>query len=177
MEEQTALLEPIAPPLIEDARPPDEVLYGRWLFTVHGRAVPQGSFKPVLSATTGRPFLKVSNETALKHWRKLVADTAMASCPAWLREPWDGPIFTHYVYVFERSPNDYLVDGASLRKGARRYPDTAPDKDKLDRAMNDALTGIAFTNDGRIVAGPSEKRWGAPGEADHVEVEVGFLRS
>ena len=174
--EQASILPPIAPPPLTTGRPPAEDLYGRWLFMVYGTPVPQGSMKATVHRQTGRVVMFPSNNVMLKAWRNTIAREAAVRKPAWLREPWDGPVWVSYTYVFERSRNDYLADGISLRSGARRYPDVAPDKDKLDRAVNDALTGIAFTNDGRIVAGPSEKRYGAPGEPAHVEIEIALLR-
>jgi len=117
-----------------------------------------------------------SNNKALKAWRASVEAQARAQMPAWLRKPWDGAVYLAIVYVRERPASDYLSDGTSLAKGARRYPSTKPDIDKLDRAMLDALTDVAFTDDGRVVTCVSTKRFGAPGERAHVLVDVGLLR-
>lgn len=175
--EQTAFLAPPQPPSGPDLLPPDNDLFGLWKFEVRGEAVPQGSMVPFISKYDGKARLKPSNEKELKAWRKTVADTALLHRPPWLREPWDGPVYAAFIYIRERSQNDYLADGVTLSKGARRYPDTAPDKDKLDRAMFDALTGVAFTNDGRVVSGPSVKRFAGPGEKARVLADIGFLRS
>lgn len=173
--EQSALLDPVAPPVPPDSAAPGGEMYGRWLFDVPGIAAPQGSWVSFISKTTGRAMGKPSNERELTAWRKTVADHARHCRPPWLAEPWDGPVFLSLLFVRERG-DDYRVDGTTLKKGARRYPDTAPDGDKLDRAVWDALTGVAFTNDARVVSWVGAKRYAAPGEAAHVEVEVGFLR-
>jgi len=154
--------------------PPSADVFGRWLFDVDGVAVPQGSFVAFLSKTTGRAMGKPSNEKELNAWRKLVADTAIYHRPDWLREPWDGPVAVSLVFVRARG-DDYLADGVTLKKGARRYPDTAPDGDKLERAIWDALTGVAFTNDARVVDWHGTKRYAALGERARVDIVVDFL--
>ena len=146
-----------------------------WKFEVVGEPVPQGSWVPFISKTTGHAMAKPSNEKALNAWRKLVADTAAACRPPWLREPYDGPVYVKLVYVRKRNDSDYLSDGVSLRKGAPRYPATSPDGDKCDRAIWDALTGVAFTNDARVVSWVGVKRFAALDEAERVLVDIGFL--
>lgn len=174
--EQATLIKPLAPPTDPAAAPPDSDLFGLFKFEVPGVAVPQGSWVPFISKTTGHAMAKPSNEKELNRWRKLVAETAAYSKPEWLREPWDRPIFLSVIFVRERSPNDYLTDGVTLRKGAHRFPDTAPDGDKLDRAIWDALTGVLFTNDSRVVSWVGAKRFGDVGEQARTLIDVGFLR-
>lgn len=173
--EQATLLKPVEPPTVPAASPGDSDLFGLYKFEVLGEAVPQGSKKGFLDKF-GHVRVVDDNKTALNRWRKLVAETAAYSKPAWLREPWDGPVFLSLVFVRERSPNDYLADGVTLRKGAHRYPDTAPDGDKLDRAIWDALTGVLFTNDSRVVSWVGAKRFGDVGEQARTLIDVGFLR-
>lgn len=119
-------------------------------------------------------MMKPSNEKELKAWRQQVAQSAMAVRPPWLREPSDGSIYVSLAFVRERG-DDYLADGHTLKKGARRYPDTAPDIDKLTRAMLDALTDVAFTNDARVVTCLATKRYAEIGESAHVDVDIGVL--
>lgn len=164
MAEALTLLPPAEPHVAAGAR--------CWRFTVQGEAVPQGSFKAITSKVTGYPMLKADNETALNRWRRHVTKTAIAAVPAWLAVPLDAPVYVGLVLVRERSPNDFLADGVTLRKGARRLPDTAPDNDKVERAIFDALTGVAFVNDGRVVGNSTWGRFGGPGETSRVEVTV-----
>ncbi len=42
------------------------------------------------------------------------------------------------------------------------YPDTKPDHDNLEKALYDALEGIVYVNDSRIVDKKFKKRWGDP---------------
>jgi len=171
--EQATLIEPLAPPTPPDPSAQLPVTH-LWKFRVHGDAVPQGSWVAFISKTTGRAMAKPSNETPLKAWRRHVAQTATATRPDWLREPSDGPIYISLVFVRERG-DDYLADGVTLKKGARRFPDTSPDIDKLTRAMLDALTDVAFTNDARVVTCLATKRYAEVGEGAHVDVDIGFL--
>lgn len=171
--EQATLLRPVEPPILDDGLS-DLPVRDLWKFRVEGEAVPQGSMVAFISKTTGRAMMKPGNEKALKAWRRHVAQTASASRPPWLREPYDGPVYVALLFVRERG-NDYLTDGHTLRKGARRFPDTAPDIDKLTRAMLDALTDVAFTNDARVVTCVAMKRYAEIGERAHVDVDIGFL--
>lgn len=171
--EQTTLLRPVEPPVPDDGLG-DLPVRDLWKFRVEGIAVPQGSMVAFVSATTGRAMMKPNNEKALKAWRQHVAQSASAARPPWLREPADGSIYVALAFVRERG-EDYLSDGVTLRKGARRFPDTAPDIDKLTRAMLDALTDVAFTNDARVVTCLATKRYAEKGERAHVDVDIGFL--
>lgn len=151
MDGQTELLVPPSP---DDTRPLT------WCFEVAGVAEPQGSMIPFIAG--GHAKVRASNATELRRWRKTVEEQARAALPDWLPEPTNGPVFLKLIFVRERNASDYLTDGRTLRKGAPRFPDTAPDGDKLDRAVWDALTGIAFTNDARVVGWLGLKRFGEP---------------
>lgn len=171
--EQASLIEPLSPPTPDDGL--DDLPVTRlWKFRVEGEAVPQGSMVAFISKTTGRAMMKPGNEKALKAWRRHVAQTASASRPPWLREPADGPVYAAFVFVRERG-DDYLADGHTLKKGARRFPDTSPDIDKQVRSCLDALTGVAFTNDARVVTCLATKRYAEKGERAHVDIDIGFL--
>lgn len=170
--EQSTLIAPLTPPTPPD--PADLPVRDLWKFRVDGVAVPQGSWVAFISKSTGHAMAKPSNEKELKAWRRHVANTARAKRPPWLREPRDGPIYVALMFIRERG-DDYLTDGRTLRKGARRFPDTSPDVDKLTRAMLDALTDVAFTNDARVVTCLATKRYAEIGERAHVDVDIGFL--
>jgi crossover junction endodeoxyribonuclease RusA len=171
--EQATLIAPLSPPTpsegLEEMR-----VRELWKFRVEGEAVPQGSMKATLNRYTGRVVMFPSNNKALKAWREKVADSAQFQKPPWLREPRDGAVYVALAFVRERG-DDYLADGHTLKKGARRYPDTAPDIDKLTRSCLDALTGVAFTNDARVVTCLATKRYAELGERAHVDIDIGFL--
>lgn len=176
--EQASLLPPVSPP----AGTPNLRAVGeddrRWTFEVIGTPVPQGSMKGTLHRKTGRVVTFPSNAKKLKPWREQIALTAKALRPPWVRaageEGIDGPVFVALTFVRRRPAAHLLADG-SLSGAATRFPDTAPDIDKLTRAMLDGLTGVAFVNDSRVVSCTSTKRWAERGEPEKVEVEVTAL--
>lgn len=172
--EQATLIAPLSPPTpsegLEEMR-----VRELWKFRVEGEAVPQGSWVPFISKTTGHAMAKPSNEAELNAWRKTVAQTARYNLPPWLREPHNGAVTVKLMLVRKRNDSDYLSDGTTLRKGAPRFPATAPDGDKCERAIWDALTGIAFTNDARIVSWCGSKRFADLSERPHVDIDIGFL--
>lgn len=173
--EQTALLAPPAALTTPDLGIDRADIAGIYKFRAEGTAVAQGSFVPFIGKYNGKAMLKSSNEKALNAWRKYVAEVAHYKRPTWLRELWDGPIGMSYLFVRERG-DDFLADGTTLKKGARRLPDTAPDGDKLERAINDALTDVVFTNDARITDWAGRKRYAPPGGAAYVDLDVYLLR-
>jgi Holliday junction resolvase RusA-like endonuclease len=174
--EQTALLAPpqtLAPP--ELALPPDAEVFGVYKFKVDGKAIPQGSKKGFVD-NFGHVRVVDDNKTELKRWRKTVAEAALATKPGWLPELWDGPIGLSILFVRARKPTEFLADGVTLKAGANRWPSTAPDGDKLDRSVWDALTDVLYTNDSRVIEWGGGKRFGGPGQAAHTMVDVYFLR-
>jgi len=103
---------------------------------IYGPPVAQGSMKGFV--VKGRAILTSNNAAKLKPWRQQIAETAVAAGAA----PLGGPvqILCHF-YV--RRPK-----GRPKKYG---LPDKRPDLDKLLRSVLDALTGIAYHDDGQIV--------------------------
>jgi Holliday junction resolvase RusA-like endonuclease len=172
---QEALLPPLTPsdgPIIHAVTG----MEGRtWRFEVLGKPEAKGSWKAFVSKSTKRAIAIPANKTALERWQRHVANTAELERPGWLVEPVDGPVFVTCIFVRERPASHFRSDGRTLSKAATRFPDTQPDGDKLARAIHDALEGIAYTNDARIVGWPGFKRWAIPGEREKVEVEFTVL--
>lgn len=174
--EQIAILPPaqsLTPP--ELTLPEGAEVFGIFKFEVPGEAVPQGSKKGFVDKL-GHVRVVDDNKTALNRWRKTVAEEAAYRKPTWLREPWDGPAAISALFIRARKPTEFLADGVTLRAGANRWPSTAPDGDKLDRAIWDAITGVLVCNDSRFVDWAGSKRFGGPGQEAHTLVDVYFLR-
>jgi len=171
--QQEALLDPLSPPRGPDLRPVGD---RTWRFTIVGTPVPQGSKKGFVHPhVQGRVILVDDNAKKLRPWRQQITLTARAQRPRWLREPVDGPIGLALVFVRRRPKSHFRSDGRTLGAGATRYPDTKPDVDKLERAILDGLTGVAFVDDSRVVSLASVKRWAEPGEPEQVEIELTVL--
>jgi Holliday junction resolvase RusA-like endonuclease len=101
----------------------------------------QGS-KRIGRTKTGRPIILDDNDRALREWRKRVASHAGAAVRLsdWLLAE---------DCALAVSINFWLARPASAAKRAR--PHVKPDIDKLARACLDAMTGVVYRDDARIV--------------------------
>ena len=73
----------------------------------------------------------------------------------------EGPIHLVLNFTFLRPKSHYKKSGG-LTKSARAYPTGKPDLSKLNRAVEDALTGLIWRDDSQVVQLNSEKRYGLP---------------
>jgi crossover junction endodeoxyribonuclease RusA len=114
-------------------------------FFAPGIPAQQGSKTPVGSGRF------VESNPQLKSWRSVVAASCVRSHPA--VEPLTGPVFMTLVFWYPRPQGHYRKRKGEvmLRDDAPTYKQSAPDLDKLVRAVCDALTGIAFADD-KLVA-------------------------
>lgn len=101
------------------------------------------------------------NQGALKKWNRAVVDAARAVMAG--RDPWDCPVALDVTFYLPRTQVQKLKGGGTrtVRLDVDRpFPDVAPDLDKLNRAIGDALkrAGV-LTNDARIVDSSERKRW------------------
>ncbi len=109
--------------------------------------------------SNGRPL--ITTREAGKYtedWRSLVSYTAKRE---WRGELLSGPLRLSVVFFMPRPKSHSTKRG--LRPNAPTYHTCKPDRTKLMRAFEDALTGILWVDDTQIVAGPVEKKYGAPG--------------
>ena len=137
---------------------------------IPGRPVPQGS-KNVFNGN-----LVEQNAKGIKTVRKAVADAFTESGhPGFRREAACEAQFTFY---FDRPAKHWVAGrkGGTLKENAPKYHSNKPDRDKLDRTVNDALTqcGVWF-DDCRNVDGPSTKEYTNDGvEGQGTEIVVQF---
>jgi crossover junction endodeoxyribonuclease RusA len=97
------------------------------------------------------PRAKESNEKALKPWRndiRVAAFDAMSGYP-----PWTGPVGLRAVFVFPRPKTHYRTgrNAGLVKATAPGWKTSAPDLDKLMRALGDAMSGIVYRDDAQIV--------------------------
>lgn len=138
------------------------------LFSVHGVPTTQGSGKPLLSHSTGRPFIKPDHGPALKAWRQDVARTALA---ARAELGLEGVLIegaVRLVLTFRMPRRKSWPRRARLEHVAKR-----PDFDKLTRAVSDALTGVVWIDDSQVTTALILKRPARLGEPPGVDVAVG----
>lgn len=122
------------------------------LFFVDGRPVPQGSKRS--------PVAGVVRESSpgLHAWRDTIGLVARAK--GWLGAPAEGPVAVGLVFVQKRPAKHFQKDGRKLRPDAPVFPGNRPDVDKLTRAVLDALTGICWCDDSRVVVARQLKVFG-----------------
>lgn len=121
---------------------------------VHGQPAAQGSKRYVghRRGADGRErAVLVEQSKRVKPWRRDVADAAALVRPV---ELMDGPLIADMVFTFAR-PAGHFGTGRNvgvLKASAPAAPAVAPDLSKLARSTEDALTGIVWKDDSRVVA-------------------------
>lgn len=134
-------------------------------FQVHGTPVQQGSKTPG-KRNDGSLFVR-ENAKGLKPWRKVVADAAIeAAATLHMADTWDGfqpdePLHLSVYFWYEPIKSD----------ASRLWKWTAPDLDKLVRAIGDALqqSGV-IKDDSRIVSIEAVKRYDKDGPGARIRV-------
>ena len=144
-------------------------------FIVRGRAAPGGSKRAFTNPHTGRTVV-TDDAAGGKPWRELVQSAALDAIdgqPTPVFGP-DEPLMLQVVFYRAR-PRSHYGSGRNaerLKPSAPAFPTMRPDLLKTARALEDALTGIAWPDDARIVTEALCKRWARPGELERVEVLV-----
>jgi len=99
------------------------------------------------------PWGSDANEAKLKPWRAAVQEAAKEAFTGTqlLREA----VFLDVVYTYPRRKSHYRTgrNAHLLREDAPDFKTSAPDRDKLLRATQDALTGVVMYDDSYIVGG------------------------
>jgi Holliday junction resolvase RusA-like endonuclease len=137
-------------------------------FCVWGNPEPAGSKRALpMKGAPGR-FVVIDDNPKSGAWKRQVAAVARH-----IRLRTGYPLLEEAVamrltFIRERPKSHYRADGR-LRPGAPDYPVTRPDATKLLRAVEDALTGVLYSDDAAIVAQSVSKVYGAqPG----VEISI-----
>jgi Holliday junction resolvase RusA-like endonuclease len=151
----------------------------RVAFFVRGRPQPAGSKRafPIRRKegggwiATGKVAVVDDNPKA-KGWQAEVAYAGVLAMEAiGATVPWDGPLGLAVRFTLRR-PKGHFGTGRNarnLKASAAPWPTTKPDASKLLRAIEDALTGVVWTDDAQVVEQLATKRYGEP-EGAHVEV-------
>lgn len=153
-------------------------------FFVAGDPVPKGSKKgfifvqgpkgkrvvvqmtPAIAAAVGspwtaRPIVAESTDGREKTWARAVKVVASANVPP------GGPISG----AVRLSLRFFLSRPKSVSEKSRPYPIVKPDRDKLERNVGDALTGIIYTDDCVVIGGEVTKHY-ADGDGERPGVEI-----
>lgn len=141
-------------------------------FFVPGNPRPQGSMRALVQKrrdggivcdARGNPIVKVfhKSDDKLRRWRELVGIVARSSMRG--RPALHGPLVLEAVFLRERPLSHRGKRGLTKAGRESLAPDTAPDLDKLVRAAGDALTGVCYADDARIVGFRTQKIWAPSG--------------
>lgn len=159
-------------PLFSSTEPQNGSDDGGIRFTVFGEAKSAGSKRAFRHPHTGR-IVVTEQVKGSKSWQGQVS---AAGAEAYAGPLLDGPLRVRLVF-FRARPRSHYGSGRNagvVKSSAPPYPSTRPDVLKLARGVEDALSGVVWTDDARIVVELLEKRWGEPAR---VEVEVVPLRA
>jgi crossover junction endodeoxyribonuclease RusA len=125
-------------------------------FFVPGTPQPGGSKRAFV--VNGRA---VVTEDAKRNrpWRNEVASRAT---DAHRGDPLEGPLALSVTFSMPRPKGHYGTgrNAAALKPNAPRWHTSRPDRTKLLRALEDALTGILWRDDAQVVAGEVRKLYG-----------------
>ncbi len=126
-------------------------------FTVLGTPQPQGSIRVFMIG--GKPRLTSANPL-MHSWRQEVGMAALRERPA------DEIYAARHIPV--RAEFSFTIEPP---KKKRLFPSVKPDIDKLCRAVNDALTGVLWVDDGQVVEMVARKIYGSPAKTE-ISVEM-----
>lgn len=128
-------------------------------FTIYGKSVGKQAAKAFYNPKA-KKMLHFSPKNT-KDWEQLIRSAAQEYVPDKLL---DGPLSVEATF--------YLLKPKSKPKKCL-YPATKPDHDNLEKALYDALEGIIYTNDSRIVDKTFKKRYGDPPRVEVTIREMG----
>jgi Holliday junction resolvase RusA-like endonuclease len=147
------------------------------IIDVLGTPAPKGSSRAFVNRKTGGAIMAPGgskvNQERIKSWSAAVREAALEAIgeraePVFVR----CCVFVEVVFYIAR-PAGHWGKGKNAGRilpSAPPAPLSKPDGDKLLRTTWDALTGLAFDDDSRIVDWVGRKRWAEPGSrgrADH----------
>lgn len=137
---------------------------------VPGVPVPQGSMKAMPNPKDHRrPFIIHDSGPDLRKWRNFVAQCAAIK--------WGGPPTEKFVSMALEfvMPRESVTEKGQVRIARTQFP--LPDRDKLLRAVQDALTKVVYVDDNRVADGPTKKRFARAGESPGVHICITEIES
>lgn len=128
---------------------------------VQGRPAPKGSARAITIGGHARlvPSSSNANRDAMRAWVGAIRDAAREQLPD--RFFARSPLRVAIVFYVARPKGHYGTRG--LKPSAPAFPSVKPDLDKLARCTLDALTGVLWDDDSRIVALNTTKQYAQPG--------------
>jgi Holliday junction resolvase RusA-like endonuclease len=142
----------------EDDRPFD------WIrIEVSGIAQTAGSKRAFVNPKTGRATITEAAqsrevEQRKKAWREQIVHEAREAMRGDL---WRGPVMMQIVFGLPRPKHHFGTgrNAGQVKASAPPYPDGKPDVDKLSRAIMDALKGVVYDDDARVICKTVSKQF------------------
>lgn len=129
-------------------------------FFAPGVAAPKGSMRAIPFRAGRRLRVSVKHDNPrTKSWSTTVAWAARAALKGGSFGA--APVMVRLEFVLPRPASHYRA-GGELKPGAPAWPTSKQDVDKLTRCVFDALTGIAWTDDGQVVRAHVAKHFQDP---------------
>lgn len=127
-------------------------------FFVPGTPVPQP--RPQVTVRGGHAQAYVKAKHPVHAWRELVA----ATCSQVATDTLEGPLDLQITLYLARPKSHYGTgrNAGQLKKSAPAYPAVRPDIDNYAKAIQDALDGVLWKDDGQVVKLTCWKRYLSP---------------
>lgn len=127
------------------------------IYFVPGIPVPQGSMR---AFAIGEKTVVTSSAKGLSGWRGRMYEVLSRECAGMET----GPVRVALRFQLQRPK--------SISEKKRRYPQVAPDIDKLARAALDAMTGVVYADDAQVCSLAVAKVYADHGQQPGVRIEV-----
>lgn len=133
-------------------------------FFVHGKPAPGGSKtgRIIDLPGGGRTVAQRPASKFTEPWMVTVRGVASRAIERY-GQPWDrsGPFYLRITYQLQRPIAHYRTgrNAKLLKDSAPKRHTQQPDRGKLDRALEDALTGFVYADDSQVYCIESEKVW------------------
>lgn len=143
-------------------------------FEVLGAAKPQGSKRGfVVRRRDGSHGVAMAESCReVKSWRQQVAAQAYAAKRGGPLIAGPVEIEMHFFRVRPRTHYGAGKNATKIKPKSPKYPISAPDVDKLARAVNDALKGVIWRDDSQVVRQVACKHWGSVDRCEIVIREI-----
>lgn len=144
-------------------------------FRVYGLPAPQGSMRVFMIKPKGggaqRPIITHARGKVLAEWRAAIVQAAIKARVPMMQ----GPVFLKLLIILPAPASRPTVLTTQKQMEYWLRPWRQPDLDKCVRGILDAMTGIAFKDDGQIVRLLAEKVYANDGERPGIDVTIEAL--
>lgn len=107
--------------------------------------------QPRAKARSMGKFAQVYNPKTADDWKMIVRNEARRAWEAsGNTSPWEGPLCVNLTFYFPR-PKSHFRSNGELKPNAPKWHTSAPDRDNITKAHDDAITNLGLWGDDRQV--------------------------